>query len=87
MSVIIPSNKSYLTDSQGHRKAVVLEIEEYNKIMDQLDELEAIRSYDKAKSSNDERILFEEAVKEIEEREKLDMRFLSCGELKSFFQG
>ncbi len=67
MSVATPSRERYLTDSQGGRVAVVLDIEEYQTLLDQLDELEAIRAFDEAKASGDERIPFEQAVKEIEE--------------------
>lgn len=70
MSVAAPSSERYLTDSQGGRIAVVLDIEEYETLLDQLDELEAIRAYDEAKASGDERIPFEQAVREIEEGRK-----------------
>lgn len=67
MSLVAPSRERYLTDSQGDRIAVVLDIEEYEALLDQLDELEAIRACDEAKTCGDERIPFEQAVREIEE--------------------
>lgn len=58
----------YLTDEEGNRVAVVLDIEAYEALLDQLDEIEAIRAYDEAKSSDDERLSFEAAVEEIDRR-------------------
>lgn len=55
MSATPPSPKRYLTDEKGSRIAVVLDIETYQAI---LDELQSIRAYDEAKASGDERIPF-----------------------------
>ncbi len=41
-------------------------INEYNKIINELEELADIKAYDKAKASGEESIAFEQAVKEIE---------------------
>ncbi len=41
---------------------------EYERILQDLEELESIRAYDAAKASGDEAIPFEKAVAEIEER-------------------
>lgn len=57
----------YLTDENGERIAVVLGLEEYQKLLEAQDELEAIQAFDKAKASGDEAIPFEEAVAEIEQ--------------------
>lgn len=67
MSVATSSRERYITDRQGGRTAVVLAIEEYETLLDQLDELEAIRAYDEAIASGDERIPFEQAVREMDE--------------------
>ena len=66
MSLATPSRGRYITDSQGGRIAVVLEIKEYEALLDQLEELEALRAYDEAKASGDERIPFDQAVSELE---------------------
>ena len=58
--------KKYITDAQGNRIGIVLNIEEYQKILEELEELEAIRAYDNAISSDDEEIYFELAISEIE---------------------
>ena len=60
------SKEKYLTDVQGNRIGIVLDIEEYQKILEELEELEAIRAYDNAISSDEEEIPFELAIAEIE---------------------
>lgn len=57
----------YLVDEAGNRVAVVLDIQEYAKLLDALEELEAIQAYDAAKTSGDEAIPFEVAIAEIEQ--------------------
>ena len=59
-------NEKYLVDGQGQRIAVLLDIEEYQKMLDELEELESIRQYDAAKSANDEAFPFDQAVDDIE---------------------
>ncbi len=53
------SKERYITDAQGNRIGILLEIEEYQKILEELEELEAIRAYDNAVSSDEEEISFE----------------------------
>lgn len=60
-------NERYLVDEKGERVAVVVDIEEYRNILADLEELESIRAYDAAKSSGDQAIPFEQAVREIEQ--------------------
>ena len=57
-------NEGYVVDEDGARVGVILPIEDYRKL---LEELESIRAYDAAKSSGDEVIPFEQAVREIEQ--------------------
>ena len=59
-------NEGYVVDEDGARVGVILPMEEYRKLMEELEELESIRAYDAAKSSGDEAIPFDQAVKEIE---------------------
>ncbi|NCR56032.1 MAG: hypothetical protein GPJ10_22510 [Microcystis aeruginosa L211-07] len=56
----------YITDEQGNRIGVLLDIEEYQKLLEESEELDAIRAYDLAVSSGDDEILFEVAIAEIE---------------------
>jgi len=56
----------YVVDQTGNRVAVLIDIEEYQRILEALEELESINAYDEAKASNDEIISFDQAVDEIE---------------------
>lgn len=56
----------YVVDKSGARIGVLLDIEEYQKILEALEELEAINAYDEAKADTDEAIPFGQAVAEIE---------------------
>ncbi len=56
----------FVVDDSGKKTAVILDIEEYQELIDDVEELEAIRAYDAAKAADDEAIPFEQAVAEIE---------------------
>jgi len=56
----------FLVDEEGRRLGVVLDIAEYQAILEDLEELESIRAYDAAKVSGDEEIPFEQALQEIQ---------------------
>lgn len=58
--------KRYIVDEKGEPTAVILDIKDYRKLLEDLEELESIRAYDEAKASGDEGIPFEQAVEEIE---------------------
>jgi hypothetical protein len=55
----------FLTNEKGERIAVVISIEEYEKILDELEELADIKAYDEAKASGETPIPFEEALADI----------------------
>ena len=63
---MIVLNERFLVDVDGNRVAVLLDIEDYRKLLEELEDLESIRAYDQAKGSGDEAIPFEDAVEEIE---------------------
>jgi hypothetical protein len=58
--------ENYVIDEQGNTIGVVLDITDYRKLLEELEELESIRAYDAAKASDDEAVPFEQAVAEIE---------------------
>lgn len=58
--------ENFIVDADGNRVGVVLDISDYHKILEELEELESIRAYDLAKASGDEAIPFEQAISEIE---------------------
>jgi len=59
--------ENYVVDEQGNPIGVVLDIADYRKLLEELEELESIRAYDAAKACRDEAIPFEQAVAEIEQ--------------------
>jgi len=60
----------FVTDNEGNKTAVIIPIEKYIKIMEELEELEDIRLYDAAKKRPQEFIDADQAFKEIEEARK-----------------
>jgi hypothetical protein len=59
--------QQFIEDKQGKRIAVLMPIDQYNKMLEQLEEIDDIRAYDAAKDQDDEVIPFDQAIKEIEE--------------------
>ena len=57
----------YIVDEKGDRIGVILNIADYQHLLEELEELECIRAYDAAKASDDEAIPFEQAIAEIEQ--------------------
>ena len=54
----------FITDSKGKKLAVILPINDYEKIIEQLEDIEDVRLYDEAKKDDDgKRILFSEYLK------------------------
>ena len=57
----------YIVDEDLNKKFVVLPYSEWKIILEEMEELDDIRAYDRAKDEADDEILpFEQAVKEIE---------------------
>lgn len=56
----------FVVDEKGNKTEVVLSIGDYERILEELEELEAIRAFDAAKSSSDDAIPAEQAFAEIE---------------------
>jgi len=61
-------SQKYIINEKGERVSVILDWKEYQTLLEELEELEAIRAYDAAKASGDEAIPFEQAMREIENR-------------------
>jgi len=59
--------EGFVIDRNGNRIGVFLSIEEYRKLLDELEKLEAIRADDGAKASGDVAISLEQAIAEIEQ--------------------
>jgi len=58
--------EKFLIDEKGKKVGVLLSFSEYKKLLKELEELESLYAYDRAKASKDEVIPFEQAIKEIE---------------------
>lgn len=67
---MVKINENFVVDHEGHKIGVFLKIEEYEKMLDEIEELDEIRAYDKAKASRDEAIPFDRATREIEKKRK-----------------
>lgn len=67
MLIITPQ---YITDSTGKKISVILPINDFKAILEELEELEDIKLYDEAKKSNEPSIPIEDAFKIIEEKRK-----------------
>jgi len=60
----------YITDDHGKKVAVIVPVKDYEKLMDELDELECIKAYDKAKARKQEFIPASDVFKAIEQKRK-----------------
>ena len=67
---MVTIQEQYLTDREGKRVGVVLDLEQFQRIIEELEELEDIRAYDAAMTSGDEVVPFDEAITEIEQTRK-----------------
>ncbi|MBF0471955.1 MAG: hypothetical protein HQL48_11365 [Gammaproteobacteria bacterium] len=55
----------YIVDENQNKTSVVLPINEWNEVINAMEELEDIQAYDNAKAKNDEIIPFEKAIEEL----------------------
>jgi hypothetical protein len=60
----------FLTNDKGERLAVVLEIEEYEKLLEESEDAEALCEYHEAKASGETAIPLDQALDEIERNRK-----------------
>jgi hypothetical protein len=56
----------FIVDENGARIGVILDIEDYYRVLEELEELESIRAYDAAQTSGDEALPLEQALAEID---------------------
>ena len=59
-------HERFVTDKDGKRIAVLLDMDEYATLLQELEELEALKAYDAAKSDPDDTIPLDQALAEIE---------------------
>ena len=60
----------FLTNEKGERIAVVISIAEYEELLEDLEDLQAVREYDEAKASGEVPIPFGQAMAEIRRNRK-----------------
>ena len=60
----------FLKNKKGEKVSVVLAIKDYEKLMEELEELDDIRAYDAAKASGDVAVPFEQIAKRIRQSHK-----------------
>ncbi len=58
--------RQFVVNERGEKVAVVISIEDYEKMLEELKDLEAIRDYEEAKASGETSVPFDEAVARIE---------------------
>jgi PHD/YefM family antitoxin component YafN of YafNO toxin-antitoxin module len=63
---MLQPKERYIVDENGQRVGVVLDIEDYRRLLEELEELEAIRASDVAKASGDEVVPLDQALAEID---------------------
>ena len=64
---MVTVHPEYVVDEKQHRKAILLPVAEWERIVEELEELDDIRAFDQAKSGSQEAVSFEQAVREIQE--------------------
>lgn len=62
---MVTLHPEYVINSQQHTKSVLLPFDEWQQLLEELEELDDIRAYDEAKAQPGESIPFEQAVREI----------------------
>ncbi len=62
--------RQFVVNERGEKVAVVIGIEEYEKILEELEELDDIRAYDEAKASGETPIPLEQALAETRRNRK-----------------
>ena len=67
---MITSIPQYITDMQGNKISVILPVRDYERILEELDNREDVRLYDKAKSLKQEYLSAEEVFYSIEAKRK-----------------
>jgi hypothetical protein len=58
----VPKTPKFLTDEHGKKISVVLDIEEYEKMLEELEDSDATRAYEEAKASGEIPVPFRKAA-------------------------
>ena len=60
------NERQFVVNERGEKIAVVIGIEEYEKMLEELEDREAVREYREAKAAGEKPIPFDEAIARIE---------------------
>jgi hypothetical protein len=63
---VITLHEQYVVTAEGRKLSVVLPVEEFRRLLDELEELESIRAYDAAKAAGDEAVPLDQAITELD---------------------
>jgi hypothetical protein len=66
---MIELHPRFVVDEAGERVAVVLDVAEYDRIVQELEEMDDIRAFDEAKAAGEQPIPIEQAIAEIERQQ------------------
>jgi hypothetical protein len=62
----------FITDKEGNKISVVLPIKEFERLLEELEDLEDVQLYDAAIASGEESIPIDEAFREIEAERQIN---------------
>ncbi len=62
--------RQFVLNKRGEKVAVVLSIEEYEELLEEIEDLQAVREYEKTKASGETAIPLEQALTEIRRNRK-----------------
>jgi PHD/YefM family antitoxin component YafN of YafNO toxin-antitoxin module len=66
---VIKTHEEFIVDGDGKRKAVIVPWEEWQELLEALEELDDVKAYDEAKRQPSDPVPFDQAVREIREAE------------------
>jgi PHD/YefM family antitoxin component YafN of YafNO toxin-antitoxin module len=70
MKTTVKKEPRYITDKKGKKLSVVISIDEYNQMIEELEELEDIRLYDAVKAKKEKSIPFEQYLQQRSRKKK-----------------
>ena len=68
-AAVIKTHEEFIVDGDGKRKAVIVPWEEWQELLEALEELDDVKAYDEAKRQPYDPVPFDQAVREIREAE------------------
>jgi hypothetical protein len=70
---MITTKEQFVIDESGKRTAVLLEITQYEKLLEAQEELEELRAFDEAKASDDQAIPFSQLIEIAQKVEPIEI--------------